>query len=201
MTIFDGLTKDTRRELGDVNRVIAALVSAQNELVLRDARLKSSQEEASRGTAGVATDSLERVITELNQAQSAAAERRESIGAQLERLRLELIRLKSGVGTAAEVRADPPRYIGRTVDWRLELIAVQTADELRIEMPKGQTYLLTRGPLPEPGFVYVMVTQSQANEFRSLQALQELTLRVTIKAPRTRFLATPVVELVSRVAE
>jgi hypothetical protein len=103
--------------------------------------------------------------------------------------------------TAAEVRADPPRYIGRTVEWRLELIAVQTADELRTEMPKGQTYLLTRGPLPEPGFVYVTVTASQANEFRTLQALQELTLRVTIKAPRTRFLATPVVELVSRVLE
>jgi hypothetical protein len=103
--------------------------------------------------------------------------------------------------TAAEIRADPPRYIGRTVDWRLELIAVQTADELRPEMTKGQTYLLTRGPLPEPGFVYVTVTESQATEFRSLQALQEMTLRVTIKAPRTRFLATPVVELVSRVAE
>jgi len=68
-------------------------------------------------------------------------------------------------------------------------------------MPKGQTDLLTRGPLPGPGFVYVMVTESQAKEFRSLQALQELTLRVTIKAPRTRFLATPVVELVSRVTE
>jgi hypothetical protein len=108
--------------------------------------------------------------------------------------------LLSGV-SAAEVRADPPRYIGRTVDWRLELIAVQTADELRTEMPRGQTYLLTRGPLPEPGFVYVTVTESQANEFRSLQALQELTLRVTIKAARTRFLATPVVELVSRVSE
>ena len=109
MTIFEGLTKDTRRELGDVNRVITALVSAQNELVFREARLKSSQEEPSRGTAGVATDSLERVITELNQARSAAAERRESIGAQLERLRLELIRLKSGVGTAAEVRAEAER--------------------------------------------------------------------------------------------
>jgi hypothetical protein len=103
--------------------------------------------------------------------------------------------------SAAEVRADPPRYIGRTVDWRLELIAVQVADELRSEMPKGQRYLLTRGPLPEPGFVYVTVTESQANEFRSLQALQELTLRVIIKAARTRFLATPVVELVSRVVE
>lgn len=103
--------------------------------------------------------------------------------------------------TAAEVRADPPRYLGRAVDWRLELIAVQTADDLRIEMPKGQLYLLTRGPLPEPGFVYVTVTPSQAEEFRSLQALQELTLRVTIKAPRTRFLSTPVVELISRVSE
>jgi len=104
-----------------------------------------------------------------------------------------------GAVTAAEVRADPPRYVGRTVDWRLELIAVQTADELRIEIPKGRTYLLTRGPLPEPGFVYVTVTEAQATEFRSLQALQEMILRVTIKAPRTRFLATPVVELVSRV--
>lgn len=106
-----------------------------------------------------------------------------------------------GAVTAAEVRADPPRYVGRTVDWRVELIAVQTADELRIEIPKGRPYLLTRGPLPEPGFVYVTVTEAQAIEFRSLQALQELTLRVTIKAPRTRFLATPVVELVSRVSE
>jgi hypothetical protein len=101
--------------------------------------------------------------------------------------------------TAAEVRSDPARYIGQTVDWRLELIAVQTADDLRIEMQKGQLYLLTRGPLPEPGFVYVTVTPKQADEFRSLQALQELTLRVIVKAARTRFLATPVVELVSRV--
>ena len=107
----------------------------------------------------------------------------------------------SGGVTAAEVRADPPRYIGKTVDWRLELIAVQTADDLRIEMPKGQLYLLTRGPLPEPGFVYVTVTPGQAEEFRALQALQELTLRVKIKAPRTRFLSTPVVELISRVVE
>ena len=103
--------------------------------------------------------------------------------------------------TAAEVRADPTRYIGQTVDWRVELIAVQEADDLRAEMARGQPYLLTRGPLPEPGFVYVTVTDSQATEFRSLQALQELTLRVTIRAPRTRFLSTPVVELISRVVE
>jgi hypothetical protein len=103
--------------------------------------------------------------------------------------------------TAAEVRSEPARYVGRTVEWRLQLIAVQTADELRTEMPRGQNYLLTRGPLPEPGFVYVMVTEGQAAEFRALPALQELTLRVTIKAARTKYLTTPVVEFVSRVVE
>jgi hypothetical protein len=103
--------------------------------------------------------------------------------------------------TAAEVRSDPARYVGRTVEWRLQLIAVQTADELRTEIPRGQTYLLTRGPLPEPGFVYVIVSESQAAEFRTLPALQELTLRVLIKAARTKYLTTPVVEFVARVAE
>ena len=103
--------------------------------------------------------------------------------------------------TAAEVRADPARFVGRTVDWKLQLIAVQTADELRTEMARGQNYLLMRGPLPEPGFVYVTVSASQAAEFRALQALQGLTLRVIIKAPRTKFLDTPVVELVSTVSE
>ncbi len=103
--------------------------------------------------------------------------------------------------TAAEVRSDPSKYVGRAVEWRLQLIAVQTADELRTEIPKGQSYLLTRGPLPEPGFVYVTVTEAQAAEFRTLPALQELNLRVIVKAARTKYLTTPVVEFVARVAE
>ena len=109
MTVFDGLPKDVRRDLGDVNRVIGSLIATYNELGLREARLKSSQEEASRGTTGVETDTLERVMTELSEARSAAVKRRESIAAALERLRLELIRLRSGVGTAAQVRAEAER--------------------------------------------------------------------------------------------
>jgi hypothetical protein len=91
--------------------------------------------------------------------------------------------------------------VGHPVEWRLQVIAVQTADELRTEMARGQNYLLTRGPLPEPGFVYVTVSESQAAEFRALPALQELTLRVIIKAARTKYLTTPVVEFVARVAD
>ena len=99
--------------------------------------------------------------------------------------------------TAAEVRATPEKFVGQTLDWRLQIIAVQLADELRPEMPSGQPYLLTRGPLPEAGFVYVMIPPDRVAEFRALPSLHEMTLRVTLKAARTRYLATPVAELVA----
>ena len=99
--------------------------------------------------------------------------------------------------SAAEVQASPDRFVGQTLDWRLQIISVQLADELRPEMPFGQPYLLTRGPLPEPGFVYVTIPPERVAEFRALPALHEMTLRVTLKAARTRYLATPVADLVS----
>ncbi|MGI9041334.1 MAG: hypothetical protein ACR2HK_09640 [Gemmatimonadales bacterium] len=102
--------------------------------------------------------------------------------------------------SAAEVRSAPERFVGQTLDWRLQVISVQTADELRAELPAGQPYLLTRGPLPEPGFVYVALAPERAAEFRALPPLHEVVLRVRIRAARTRYLTTPVAELVSVVA-
>lgn len=102
--------------------------------------------------------------------------------------------------TAEEVRTSPDRFLGQTLQWRVQLIAVQTADELRAEMAPGQPYLLTRGPLPEPGFVYVTIPPERVAEFRGLPPLRELTLKVTIRAARTRYLTTPVAELSSVVS-
>ncbi len=99
--------------------------------------------------------------------------------------------------TAAEVQSAPERFVGQTLDWRLQVIAVQLADELRPEIPSGQPYLLTRGPLPEPGFVYVTIPPERVAEFRALPPLQEMVMRVNLKAARTRYLATPVAALVS----
>jgi serine/threonine-protein kinase len=109
LTVLEGLSKDMRRDLGDVSRVIASLVSAQTDLAQREARLEASQEEATRGTAGVATDTLERVVSELTEAKKATVRRREELTSELERLRLELIRLRSGLGTPADVRAELQR--------------------------------------------------------------------------------------------
>jgi hypothetical protein len=102
--------------------------------------------------------------------------------------------------TAAEVRANPDRFVGKQVEWRVQYISTASADELRPEMPPGQPYMLARGPLPEPGFVYVMLSHDDSVRVAALPALAELTIRAKVRAARSRFLSTPVVELVSIIA-
>lgn len=97
--------------------------------------------------------------------------------------------------SAAELRADPDRFVGQEVQWRVQYIALRTADELRPELPAGEPYLLVRGPLPEAGFVYVMIPRDAVERFRALQPLANLTIRAVVRAPRTRHLPTPIVEL------
>jgi len=98
--------------------------------------------------------------------------------------------------TVAQVRADPSKYVGQLLEWRIQFISIQTADELRPEIPNGARYLLTRGPLPEPGFVYVIVTAQQLSVFQAASPLQEFTVRGRLRAAQTRYLPTPVLELV-----
>ena len=106
LTLMEELSKETRRELSAVGRIASALVAEQRKLVERESRLVASQADASRGSTGVATDTLERVVTELGEAKTAAVEKRAEITAALERIRLELIRLRSGLGSTNEVQAE-----------------------------------------------------------------------------------------------
>ncbi len=101
--------------------------------------------------------------------------------------------------TAAMIRDNPEKYVGQTVEWRVQFLAQQKADELRPEMPPGRPYLLTRGPLPETGFVYVLLSREQADQLQGLKPLDELAFSATVRSARTRYLATPVVELVKLV--
>lgn len=97
--------------------------------------------------------------------------------------------------TLEALRAEPKRFVGETVSWRLQFIALKVADELRPELPPGEPYVLARGPLPEAGFVYVAVSADQAHRFRAMRPLDEFTANGTLRAARTRFLPTPVLDL------
>jgi len=75
-------------------------------------------------------------------------------------------------------------------------VALQTADELRREIPAGQRYMLARGPLPESGFIYVILAPAMVGRIEQVQPLAELVIIARIKAGRSQYLGNPVVELV-----
>src|SRR2546422_648607 len=99
--------------------------------------------------------------------------------------------------SAAELRAEPQRFAGQTLRWTLQFIAVQQADELRPEMPKGAIYFLARGPLPERGFVYVIVPEGKRALVEGLAPLATIQVTARVRAGRSRFLGNPVLDLLS----
>jgi hypothetical protein len=99
--------------------------------------------------------------------------------------------------TAAELRAEPQRYVGQVLRWNLEFIAIQKADELRPDIPEGASYVLARGPLPERGFVYVVVPDIKLPTFRALTPLSAMTITARVRNGRSRYLGNPIVDLIS----
>lgn len=99
--------------------------------------------------------------------------------------------------SAAELRTDPQRYQGQTLRWTLQFIATQRADDLRPDLPPGSTYLLARGPLPEHGFVYVVVPEAQRAAIETLTPLTEIRVTARVRVARSRFLGNPVVDLLT----
>jgi hypothetical protein len=99
--------------------------------------------------------------------------------------------------TAAELRTEPQRYAGQALRWNLEFIAIQKADELRPDIPSGASYVLARGPLPERGFVYIIVPDTKLPAFRALTPLVTITITARVRNGRSRYLGNPIVELIS----
>jgi hypothetical protein len=98
--------------------------------------------------------------------------------------------------SGAEVRSQPQEFEGKLVQWTVEYIAIQRADELRREIPEGQRYMLARGPLPEAGFVYVVLDGEQLLEMERLEPLTELVIIGRVRTARSQYLGNPVLDLV-----
>lgn len=99
--------------------------------------------------------------------------------------------------SAAELRADPARYVGQTVRWDVQFVALETSDELRPDIPDGATYMLARGPSPEHGFVYVVVPAAQLPAAQALRPLTNIRITATVRVGKARWIGNPVVDLVS----
>jgi hypothetical protein len=99
--------------------------------------------------------------------------------------------------SAAELRAEPQRYAGQVLRWTLQFIAVQKADDLRPDIPNDATYVLARGPLPERGFVYVIIPDAKLAAVQALAPLANIQVTARVRQGRSRYLGNPVVDLIS----
>jgi len=109
--------------------------------------------------------------------------------------------LKPGGGilvgvSGSEVRTRPKEFEGRLVQWEVQLIALPAANELRPDIPSGKRYLLARGPLPEAGFIYVILLPEQVAEAQRLPPLARLVIVAKVLTGRSQYVGNPVVELV-----
>ena len=98
--------------------------------------------------------------------------------------------------SGAEIRARPDLYEGKLLQWNLQFIAIQTADELRRDIPAGRRFVLARGPTPEAGFVYLLVSQAQLDEFSQLAPLAEVVVVGKVRVARSQYLGNPILDVV-----
>jgi hypothetical protein len=98
--------------------------------------------------------------------------------------------------SGAEVRANPSEFEGTLVQWVVQFVAIQSADEVRRDIPQGRPYMLARGPLPESGFLYALLTAEQVEQLERMPPLGELVIIGRIRTARSHYLGNPVLDLV-----
>ena len=80
----------------------------------------------------------------------------------------------------------------------LRAYPLKTALSCMHEIPVGQHYMLARGPLPEAGFVYIVIPQERLEEVERLEPLTQVVIIGRVRAARPRYLGNPIVALVDR---
>jgi len=97
--------------------------------------------------------------------------------------------------SAADLRADPEGTRGKVVLWKVEFLALQTADPLRPGLADQEPYILARGPGKENAILYLVVPPSLISTARALQALSKLTVTARVRNGRSEPAGIPILDL------
>jgi hypothetical protein len=99
--------------------------------------------------------------------------------------------------SAADLRADPDGTRGKTVQWEVEVLSLQTADPLRRELARDEPYLLAKGPGAENALLYLAVPPSLLNQAKALPPLTRVLITARVRAGHSEPLGTPILDLKS----
>lgn len=99
--------------------------------------------------------------------------------------------------SAADLRATPERYVGQTVRWQVQKIALQTADPLRSGFAPDEPYLLARGPGTEQALLYLALPANLVEEARRIEPLATIRITARVRAGRSEPSGVPLLDVQS----
>ncbi|MEO7041863.1 MAG: SH3 domain-containing protein [Gemmatimonadaceae bacterium] len=97
--------------------------------------------------------------------------------------------------SAADLRADPVAARGMTVVWKVQFLALQTADPLRHGLEDGEPYILAKGPNLENALSYLVVPPSLLGTARALQPLQWITVTARVRDGKSDPVGIPILDI------
>lgn len=97
----------------------------------------------------------------------------------------------------ATVVANPDRFQGRIVEWKLQFIGFDRAEAIRTDFQQGEPFILARDPAEQGGFVYVAISTDRLAQVQALTPLQRITVVGRIRTGRSPLMDAPVLELLT----
>lgn len=95
----------------------------------------------------------------------------------------------------AQLRAEPARYRGALVRWRVQFISLRNAEPVRTDFEEGEPFIQARGPAGDPGFVYLAVPDELLEIARRLEPLDHMTVVGRVRTGRSTLTGTPIIDL------
>lgn len=99
--------------------------------------------------------------------------------------------------SAADLRAQPDRYKGQTLRWRVQKIAVQTADPLHRGLAPDEPYILARGPGNENSLLYLALPPSLVDQARRIDPLAWIIVTARVRDGNSQPSGVPLLDVIS----
>jgi len=99
--------------------------------------------------------------------------------------------------TLADVAAAPDAYRGQVLQWDLQFISLERAEEIRTDFYATEPFLLTRMADGDKEFVYVAIPPERLSEAQGLNPLERIRVLGRVRTGSTRLTGSPILELLS----
>ncbi|MGH7570772.1 MAG: hypothetical protein ACREMK_02875 [Gemmatimonadota bacterium] len=107
----------------------------------------------------------------------------------------EAVRTDGSTASGPEaVALAPDRFAGRRVQWTLEHVALQRAEEWRSEFETGEWYGLARVP-DRTAYVYLVIPPAMLDDFRGFSPFETIRVEGKIRTGKSELTGNPVLEV------